>query len=155
MSFYLWLKTVHILSAGVLFGTGLGIAYFKWIVDRTGHVSAIRITSEKVVTADWLFTSVAVVVQPVTGIMLARIGGYPLLEGWIGYTLVLYVLIVFCWLPVVWIQIRMRNLARAADRGGTPVPEVYWRYCRIWFWLGVPAFSLLLIVFWLMVFKPD
>ena len=118
MNIYLWIKTLHILSAGVLFGTGLGIAYFKWAVDRSGHVGAIRVTSEKVVIADWIFTSVAVVVQPITGIALAQIAGFPLLEGWIGYTLLLYVLIGLCWLPVVFLQIRMRDLARTADRDG-------------------------------------
>ena len=154
MNIYLWIKTLHILSAAVLFGTGLGIAYFKWAVDRSGHVGAIRVTSERVVIADWIFTSVAVVVQPITGIALAQIAGFPLLEGWIGYTLLLYVLIGLCWLPVVFLQIRMRDLARTADRDGMPLPDRYWRYCRMWHWLGVPAFSLLLIVYWLMVFKP-
>ena len=154
MNIYLWIKTLHILSAGVLFGTGLGIAYFKWAVDRSGHVGAIRVTSEKVVIADWIFTSVAVVVQPITGIALAQIAGFPLLEGWIGYTLLLYVLIGLCWLPVVFLQIRMRDLARTADRDGMPLPDRYWQYCRTWLWLGIPAFSLLLIVYWLMVFKP-
>jgi uncharacterized membrane protein len=154
VNIYLWIKTLHILSAGVLFGTGLGIAYFKWTVDRSGHVGAIRVTSEKVVIADRIFTSVAVVVQPITGIELAQIAGFPLLEGWIGYTLLLYVLIGLCWLPVVFLQIRMRDLARTADRDGMPLPDRYWRYCRMWHWLGVPAFSLLLIVYWLMVFKP-
>jgi len=154
VNIYLWMKTLHILSAGVLFGTGLGIAYFKWAVDRSGHVGAIRVTSEKVVIADWIFTSVAVVVQPITGIALAQIAGFPLLEGWIGYSLLLYVLIGLCWLPVVFLQIRMRDLARTADRDGMPLPDRYWRYCRTWHWLGVPAFSLLLIVYWLMVFKP-
>jgi len=155
VSLYLWIKWLHILSAGVLFGTGLGIAYFKWVVDRSGHLGAIRVTSEKVVMADWLFTSVAVVVQPVTGIALAWMAGFPLLEGWIGYTFLLYVLIGFCWLPVVWIQIRMRELVQAADRDGVPLSDRYWRYCRIWLWLGAPAFSLLLVIFWLMVFKPS
>ena len=154
MNIYLWIKTLHILSAGVLFGTGLGIAYFKWAVDRSGHVGAIRVTSEKVVIADWIFTSVAVVVQPITGIALAQIAGFPLLEGWIGYSLLLYVLIGLCWLPVVFLQIRMRDLAKTADRDGMPLSDRYWRYCRTWHWLGVPAFSLLLIVYWLMVFKP-
>ena len=155
MSLYLWIKTLHILSSGVLFGTGMGIAYFKWIVDRCGNVSAIRVMSEQVVIADWLFTSVAAVVQPVTGVALARLVGFPLFQGWIAYSLLLYVLIGIFWLPVVYLQIRMRTLAQVADRDGTALPDLYWRYCRLWFWLGVPAFGMLLAIFWLMVFKPS
>jgi uncharacterized membrane protein len=137
-----------------LFGTGLGIAFFKWTVDRTGNVSAIRITSDKVVLADWLFTMIAAVVQPVTGIALALMAGLPLLSGWVGYALLLYVLIGLCWLPVVRLQIMMRDLARTADSRGLPLPDAYWRHCRTWFRLGVPAFCLLLLVYCLMVFRP-
>ena len=154
MSIYLWLKVLHILSAAVLFGTGLGIAYFKWTVDRTGDVSAIRVTSEKVVRADWCFTLVAAVVQPVTGVALALMAGLPLFSGWVSYALLLYVLIGLCWLPVVRLQIMMRDLAQSADSNGVPLPDVYWRHCRTWFWLGVPGFSLLVVVFCLMVFRP-
>lgn len=154
MSFYLAIKLLHILSAAVLFGTGIGIAFFKWIVDRTGHVGAIRVMAEKVVLADWVFTSVAIAVQPLSGITLAHLAGFPLFEGWIGWSLLLYVLIGLCWLPVVRLQLKMRELARAADRDGTALPALYWRYCRLWFWLGVPAFGMLLLIFILMVFKP-
>jgi uncharacterized membrane protein len=154
VNLYLWIKMLHILSASVLFGTGIGIAFFKWIVDRSGNVSAIRVMSERVVIADWVFTSVAVVVQPMTGLALAEMAGLPIARGWIGYALLLYALIGMCWLPVVRLQIRMRDMARHADRRGIALPETYWRYCRVWFWLGIPAFSLLLVVFWLMVFKP-
>lgn len=154
MNLYLWLKTLHIVSAAVLLGTGAGIAYFKWAVDRTGKVGAIRVTSQKVVVADWLFTSVAVVVQPITGIAMALMADLPLTSGWIGWALLLYVLIGCCWLPVVRIQIRMRDLAVAADLAGTALPDAYWRYARVWFWLGVPAFALVLITYALMVFRP-
>jgi len=153
VNFYLWIKLLHVLSASVLFGTGMGIAYFKWIVDRSGHVGAIRIMSERVVVADWIFTSVAVVVQPLSGFALVRWAEFPM-QGWIIYALVLYVLIGICWLPVVRLQMQMRDLARRADDADQPLPELYWRYCRRWFWLGVPAFAMLLIVFWLMLFKP-
>ncbi len=155
MSLYLWIKTVHILSAAVLFGTGIGIAFFKWIVDRTGNVTTIRVMAEKVVLADWIFTAVAVVIQPITGIALAQVAGYPLFQGWVAYSLLLYVLIGLCWLPVVYLQIKMRDLAQAADRHGVALPPQYWHYSRIWFWLGVPGFSLVLLVFWVMVFKPN
>lgn len=154
MTPYLPLKAIHIVSSTILFGTGLGTAFFKWIVDRSGNVSAIRVVSEKVVLADWLFTSPAIVVQAVTGIVLARLMGFPLTQGWVAYAIGLYCVAGLCWLPVVWLQMRMRDLARDSDSGRSPLPSAYWTYARIWFWLGVPAFLSLVVVFWLMVAKP-
>lgn len=154
MSAYFVLKLVHILSAAVLAGTGFGIAFFKWIVDRTGNITAIRIVSEKVVLADWIFTLPAIVVQVVTGLALAHLVGYPLTHGWLFGALCLFCLAGLCWVPVVRLQILMRNLARAYEAHGMPVGEKYLRYSRIWFWLGVPAFTAVIIIFWLMTAKP-
>lgn len=154
MSTYFVLKLVHIVSAAVLAGTGFGIAFFKWIVDRTGNITAIRIVSEKVVLADWIFTLPAIVVQVVTGLALAHLVGYPLTHGWLFGALCLFCLAGLCWVPVVRLQIRMRNLARAYEAQGMPVGEKYLRYSRIWFWLGVPAFSAVIMIFWLMTAKP-
>jgi uncharacterized membrane protein len=154
MSTYLTLKYLHILSATIVFGTGIGIAFFKWITDRSGDVRAIRVVTERTVLANWLFTTPAVIVQPITGFALASLSGYSLDTGWIRYTVFLYLLAGCCWLPVVWLQIRMRNLARAADAANTPLPVAYWKYARIWFWLGIPAFSALIVIYGLMVFKP-
>lgn len=153
MSSYFWLKTLHILSAAVLLGTGLGIAFFKWAADRSGNVQAIRIVGERVVWADWCFTTPAVVLQPVTGIMLAQIAGFPLMSSWLKYAIVLYVIAGACWIPVVWLQLKMRDLARSAANEGKPLDAAYWRYARLWFWLGVPAFTAVIATFALMVFK--
>jgi uncharacterized membrane protein len=152
---YVLLKAIHIVSSTILFGTGLGTAFFKWIVDRVGNVAAIRVVSEKVVLADWVFTSPAIVVQAATGIALARLMGYPLTHGWVAYAIGLYCIAGLCWLPVVWLQIRMRDLARDSDSQGTPLAPRYWVFARAWFWLGVPAFLSLVVVFWLMVAKPS
>jgi uncharacterized membrane protein len=149
---YFYLKTIHLISATVLFGTGLGTAFFKWIVDRTGNVAAIRVVSEKVVLADWLFTTPAIIVQAATGFALALFLGYPLTHGWVAHALLLFCFAGLCWLPVVWLQLRMRDFARASERGAA-LDERYWTYGRIWFWLGVPAFSAVMIVFWLMISK--
>lgn len=154
MNLYVVLKVIHVISSTVLFGTGLGIAFFKWIVDRSGNVSAIRVVSERVVLADWLFTTPAIVIQAVTGVALAAWAGFPLLRGWLACAIALYLLAGACWLPVVWLQMQMRDLAREADRSGIVLPETYHRYARRWFWLGVPAFLSLITVFWLMVAKP-
>jgi uncharacterized membrane protein len=154
VSAYFLLKAIHITSAAVLFGTGLGIAFFKWITDRTGNAVAIRVVSEKVVLADWLFTLPAIIVQLLTGLMLARLLGYPLTHGWLGWSLALFCLAGACWIPVLWLQIRMRDLARASEREGLPVGADYRTYARLWFWLGVPAFTAVVLVFWIMVAKP-
>ena len=154
MNPYVVLKAIHIVSAAVLFGTGLGIAFFKWITDRTGHVAAIRLVSEKVVLADWVFTLPAIIVQALTGFALAGMMGYPLSHGWLGWSIALFILAGACWIPVVWLQIRMRNIARTCERDGLPVPGAYRAYARVWFWLGVPAFAAVALVFWIMVAKP-
>jgi len=154
MNTYLIIKWLHILSSTILFGTGIGIAFFKWAVDRSGNVKAIRIVSERTVFADWVFTTPAVLVQPLSGAMLVYLGGYPLNTGWIVLAVLLYVFAGCCWLPVVWLQLQMRTLARQADDTGTDLPPHYQRLAQIWFRRGVPAFASLVIIYWLMVAKP-
>lgn len=150
---YALLKTLHILSSTVLFGTGLGTAYFMWQANRSRDVAAIAHTAARVVRADWWFTLPTVFIQPITGFALVAIGGIPL-TGWIAWSLALFALAGLCWLPVVWLQIRMQQLAADAQSTHSPLSVTYWRYERIWFWLGVPAFSAMVAVFFLMVFKP-
>jgi uncharacterized membrane protein len=150
---YATVKTLHILSMVLLFGTGLGSAYYKWMADRTGVVAHIAATNRQVVLADWIFTTPTVIFQPLSGLWLAYLAGWPLTTPWIAASLVLYVLAGACWLPVVWLQIRMRRIAGAAVVDGTPLPGAYWRLARLWFWLGVPAFSAMVLVVALMVFK--
>jgi uncharacterized membrane protein len=122
------LKAIHIV---ILFGTGLGTAFFKWIVDRSGNVAAIRVVSERVVLADWLFTSPAIVIQAVTGIALARLMGFPITHGWVAYAIALYCIAGLCWLPVVWLQMRMRDLARDSDSHCESLAPTYWTYARV------------------------
>jgi uncharacterized membrane protein len=154
VSAYVLLKVVHVISATILFGTGMGIAYFKWAVDRSRDVQAMRIVAERVVLADWLFTSPAIVVQLASGLALAHLAGYPITRGWVACALILYLLAGACWIPVVVLQLRMRKLVREAAAGGSGLDPRYWWYCRTWLRLGVVAFSALIAVFWLMVAKP-
>jgi uncharacterized membrane protein len=148
-------KFIHVLGASVLFGTGLGIAYFMLMAHRTGHAGVIAVTARFVGLADLIFTATAVVVQPVSGWLLARsIGLWPLDESWIVLSLLLYVLVGLCWLPVVFIQIRMRELAHQAAVNAKPLPSAYHRLFRIWFALGWPAFLGVLAIFALMVWQP-
>lgn len=150
---YLSLKTLHILSMVLLFGTGLGSAFYKWMADRSGNVAHIAVTNRQVVLADWLFTSPTVIIQPLTGAALWYLSGMPLMTPWLLISLALFVLAGLCWLPVVWLQIRMRQLSDLAASEQVPLPDLYWRMTRWWFWLGVPAFSAMVLVVALMVFK--
>ena len=155
MDLYAFYKTVHILSSTVLFGTGLGTTFHMWRADRTGDVRVIANAARQTVLADWLFTAPAVIIQPLTGFLLIYEAGYALDEAWIMLSLGLYVLIGACWLPVVWLQIRMRNLAAAALDDGAEPPPLYRRYMRLWFALGWPAFLSVIAIFALMVFRPE
>jgi uncharacterized membrane protein len=149
------LKVIHILSASVLFGTGLGIAFFMLMAHRTGDPAAIARTARVVVVADMLFTATAVVVQALSGVALAWVVGYSLLDSWIVVSIALYVLVGACWLPVVWIQLRLRDLAAQAARQSGALPDRYARLFRVWFWLGWPAFAGVVAIFAIMVQKPQ
>ncbi len=152
---YLLLKYIHILSATLLFGTGLGTAFHGFLAFLSRDTRVIAAVGSSVVLADWLFTTPAVIVQPATGIAMAQMAGFPLTSGWIGLTFALYAMIGACWLPVVWLQIQLRRIAKESLAAGTPLPERYFRYLRYWFILGWPAFTGVLAIFYLMIFKPE
>jgi uncharacterized membrane protein len=154
MNEYLLIKWIHILSATFLFGTGLGSAFYKWLTDRGGHLPAMAQTNRLVVIADWVFTTPTIIVQPISGLWLLQLLGIPLDQGWVILTVALYVFAGVCWLPVVWLQIRMRDMAVAALLHGQPLSHGYQQYARIWFWLGIPAFISMVMIYGLMVFKP-
>ena len=148
------LRWLHIIGATVLFGTGAGIAFFMLMAQRTGRADIVAHVAGTVVIADTIFTATAVIVQPITGVLLAQAIGWPLSEGWIVLSLLLYVVTGLSWLPVVWIQIRIRNLARQAASENAPLPAAEKRLFRIWFALGFPAFAAVLAILWLMVTRP-
>ncbi|ESX61272.1 membrane protein [Mesorhizobium sp. LSHC422A00] len=151
---YFVLKYLHVIGAAVLLGTGAGIAFFMLLAHRTGNAATIAAVARIVVLADFLFTATAVVAQPLTGLGLARVAGYSLSEGWIVLSILLYILTGLFWLPVVWIQIEMRNLATEAALSNQPPPERYHQLFRRWFVFGFPAFGAVLAIFWLMIARP-
>lgn len=151
---YLALKLVHILSGAVLFGTGAGIAFFMLRAHATRDPATVAAVARIVVLADYVFTATAVAVQPVTGLMLIHLQGYSLTEPWLVAAYGLYVLTGVCWLPVVWLQLRMKALAARAASEGEALPALYDRYFRLWFALGWPAFAAVLGIYWLMIAKP-
>jgi uncharacterized membrane protein len=128
MDGYVLLKYVHVISSTLLFGTGLGTAFHGWMAHRSGDRAAIAVVGRNVVLAHWLFTAPAVVVQPLTGAAMAWLAGIPFTSGWLLLSIVLYLLVGACWLPVVWLQIRMHALAAEAVRTGTPLPPRYFAY---------------------------
>jgi uncharacterized membrane protein len=152
---YLALKLLHILGSTVLFGTGLGIAFFMFMAHRSGDPAAIAHTARTVVLADAVFTATAVVLQPLTGWGLMAMTGVAITAFWIRATLVLYIFVGLCWLPVVWIQLKMRDIAAEAARKGKALPARYHSYFRAWFWLGWPAFIGVIAIFALMLWKPQ
>lgn len=152
---YLLVKWIHVLSSTLLFGTGLGIAFFMWMAHRTRDAAHIARTARVVVIADTVFTAPAVVVQIATGAWMVQRLGAPYSTFWIGSALALFFFVGACWLPVVWLQARARDLARDAVDAGTPLPARYERIMRAWFVLGIPAFLGVLAIFALMVIKPS
>lgn len=149
------LRWLHVIGACVLLGTGAGIAFFMLMAHRSKNPEIIVHTANVVVLADLLFTTSAVVMQPVTGALLAWRLGWNLTEGWVLASLGLYVLTGLFWLPVVWIQIRLRDLAQQAVDASAPLPPDYFRLFAIWFACGIPAFFAVLSILWLMLARPD
>ena len=150
---YLLLKWVHILSSTILFGAGVGSAFHLFASSVRRRIGGVATSSRNVVLADWLLTTPAAILQPVTGIALVHKLGLPLSTPWIAWSLALYAVAIACWLPVVAIQIRMRQVAETAERHGAPVPAAYDRLFHWWTALGIAAFFAFLLIFWLMVGK--
>jgi uncharacterized membrane protein len=151
---YIVVKWLHVLSSTILFGTGIGSAYYMFFTSLSGDARSVARVIGLVVVADWVFTLTTIVLQPVTGLFLAHLAQIPLTSRWILWSTVLYFVAGACWIPVVMIQIRMHRLARAAAADDAPLPDAYRRLFRWWTALGVPAFVALVIVFYLMVAKP-
>jgi uncharacterized membrane protein len=154
MTAELFLRWLHVIGASVLFGTGAGIAFFMVMARRMGDVRVIAGVSRIVVLADFVFTAAAVVAQPVSGILLAHFAGWSLGEGWLILSILLYVVTGLFWLPVVWIQVQLRDMAVHAALKGERLPPRFERLFRIWFWCGFPAFFSVLAILWLMLAKP-
>ncbi len=155
MTTYFVLKYLHIIGATVLLGAGSAIAFFMLAAHRSGDAAFIASTAGTVVLADFLFTATAAVAQPVTGYLLARELGLSLTQLWIAASLALYLVAGAFWLPVVWIQMRMRDHAQAAMRDGKTLPDAYFRLFRIWFAFGFPGFGSVLAIIWLMIVRPE
>ncbi len=154
MTVYLLIKLIHILSSTILFGTGIGTAAVMYYGHTTRDPATIAVINRYVVIADWLFTGTSGVLQPLTGLFLVYLGGYAFSNFWVWGSIVGYLIAACCWFPVVYLQIQLRDVALSAANTKSSLPIEYYRYFRIWFWLGWPAFLSLLGVFYLMTAKP-
>jgi uncharacterized membrane protein len=151
---YLLLKYLHVIGAAVLFGTGAGIAFFMLMAHLTSKAATIAAVARIVVIADFVFTATAVVLQPITGLALVWNVGYSMGEGWIVLSIILYLVTGAFWLPVVWMQMRMRVLAEQAAAEGQPLPPAYHKLFWTWFAFGFPAFASVAGILWLMIARP-
>ena len=152
---FLIIKWIHIVSSTLLFGTGLGSAFYKYMADKSHNIQTISYTNKNVVLADWLFTTPTIIIQPITGIIMVKMLGYSIAEPWILLSIILYLIAGACWIPVVVLQIRMRNISKEAVLNNSCLPVIYWKQATLWFWLGVPAFISIVAVFFLMTNKPN
>lgn len=151
---YLVIKWIHILSSTIFFGTGIGSAFYMFAANRRKDIAGIYFATRHVVIADWIFTLPSVITQLVTGLWMVYIAGYNFNETWIFWSLILYFFIVLCWIPVVWIQIKMRDMAKTAFESNTSLPAAYWKLDKWWISLGTLALPSVILVFYFMVIKP-
>jgi uncharacterized membrane protein len=151
---YLVVKWIHVMSSTLLFGTGLGSAFYLFFTNRSRDPRAIAVVARRVVWADWIFTTPTGVLQPLSGAYLVHLAGLPWSATWLVGSIVLFVIAMLCWLPVVWLQMQMARMAEQCVADGTELPARFWRYHRIWTALGIPAFVGFVGIFYLMVLKP-
>jgi len=151
---YLMLKWIHIVSSVLLVGTGLGSAFYLFFANRSANVQAQAVVARLVVRADMWFTTPAGIVQPISGFAMMHMAGWPITSPWILLSLILYVIAGACWLPVLWLQWQMAQMATSAAANGTALPTLYQNYAKYWELLGYPAFIAMLITYYLMVNKP-
>jgi uncharacterized membrane protein len=154
MSGYVLLQILHILFSAVLFGTALGSAYYALRAWRSGELLVIASTFRHLVGANWLFIVTSALLLPSSGLALAYVAGWPLNQLWLLCSMGLFMLAGLCWLPVLWLQIRLRDMAVQALAAGTPMPALASRYMTFWFALNWPAFVAFIAILWLMVAKP-
>ena len=155
MDLYFVVKTIHILSSTVLFGTGLGTAFFMLMSRFSKDIQSKLFAAKTTVIADYIFTTPAVIIQPVTGLWLMHESGVEFDAPWLLWTYGLYAVAGVCWIPVVFIQIKLRKIVQMAVSSNTEIPESYHHLFKIWFLLGWPAFISLITIFYLMVTKPS
>ena len=154
MTLYFLLEYLHVLGAIVILGTGAGIAFFMLMAHRSRDVAFIARTAATVVVADMLFTLTAVLLQPVTGAVLMKLSSTAASERWLMASLGLYAVAGLFWVPVIFMQVEMRDLARKAAAHNQKLPPRYFALFHRWFLFGIPGFGSVMAILWLMIAKP-
>lgn len=154
MDLYALTKIIHIISSTIFFGTGIGTAFFMLQSWFTPHLQEKFYAVRHTVLADYLFTLPAAILQPLSGIALIYLGGHEWSDLWLILTYCTYIFIILCWIPVVWIQITLKQIVAVCLKNKVSLPQRYHTLFKIWFILGWPAFLGLLFIFYLMVVKP-
>jgi uncharacterized membrane protein len=152
---YLVVKWLHVLSSTILFGTGIGSAFYMLTISLGKDTRTVARITRRVVLADWLFTTPTVIGQPLTGFAMVKLAGMPIASPWLAWSLALYAVAIACWLPVVWLQMRLAAIARQCDDMHTPLTAQYWRLLVWRIALGVIAFFAFVAIFWFMVTKTN
>lgn len=152
---YAWFKILHIISAAVLFGGGLGVAIYLLYVNQQKNLALIAQASATAVSATWLFTVLAAFVQAITGFVLVGLHGYASSTMWILGSILGFLVTGILWLPIVCLQIRCRDLAVTALQTNTPLSAEYRRCYRTWCCLTLLVWVVLVVVFYLMTNKPE
>jgi len=151
---YLFLKWIHIISSTILFGTGVGSAFYMFVANRNKKIDGIYFATKHVVVADWLFTTPAIIVQLLTGVLLVNVQGHNYRDEWLLYAISLFVFSGICWIIVVFLQLKMRDMAKYSYENNTELPKKYWQYEKWWVMLGAVTFPAVMVIFYLMVFRP-
>lgn len=130
-------------------------AFYLFVATLRRDAHVVAAVAHIVVLADWMFTATTVIFQPFSGFYMTHLASMPLSTRWLAWSIGLYVVAVACWLPVVWLQTRMRDLTVKAARTGGDLSPAFYRCFRTWVALGIPAFFAFVAIFYLMTAKTS
>lgn len=146
---YQTLKLIHIISATIMFGTGLGSAFYLFYTYKFSKFSTVKEILNIVIIADYIFTTPSVILQLATGLWLSH---YMKLisTNWFLIALLFSLLVYALWIRAVFLQLKMKKTLENAKEYNVQ----FHQQMKGWFFLGIPAFFGSLFLFYLMVFKP-
>lgn len=130
-------ELVHVLSATVPFGTGLGPALLLWRTARSCSPASLEAVTATVLAVDRPCIAPGGVVQLVTAGWLVEARGYSLTDAWTLASVGLYAPAGVARPWGVLLERRIRSLPRSG--GGRPDPVL--GHFRGWVTLGVVAFA--------------
>ncbi len=145
---YFLLKLIHILSATLMIGTGLGSAFYLYLTYKKSAVQTVKEVLNFVILADTIFTTPSVIIQLITGIMLSDLLGL-LYTDWFWLVLAVSVIVLVLWLRAAFIQFKLKKLLEEENK----LSPKFHHLMNIWFILGVPSFGGAIYLYYLMVYR--